>query len=243
MKKYGLIGFPLSHSFSKEYFNVKFLDENINDCHYKNYELKSLNEFNLILKEKDLLGLNVTIPYKEEIISYLDEIDEIAKKIGSVNVIKISRGRLIGFNSDYLAFNQTIKEWLPSLKLSALILGSGGSSKAVKYALDNLNISYTIVSRNASANKISYDDLNKGNFFSENKLIINTTPLGMFPKLNSCPDIDFSQLNEENYVYDLIYNPEITDLLSRARKTGAKIKNGLEMLHLQAKISWDLWNN
>jgi|TARA_B110000263_G_C15289350_1_gene502451 shikimate dehydrogenase len=242
MKKYGLIGYPLLHSFSKQFFKKKFLNENIDDTTYNNYELSDLNNFKfLIKKEKELKGLNVTIPYKKKIIPFLDEVDEIASKIGSVNVIKFYKGKLKGYNSDYLAFKDTLIDWLPSFNYKALILGSGGSSNAVVYALKELGIDFKIVSRKSSYNKISYNDLDYIQI-QENRLIVNTTPLGMYPKVELFPNLDFNLINDENYVYDLIYNPEITVLQKKAQKKGAKIKNGLEMLYKQAEISWNLWN-
>ena len=242
MKKYGLIGYPLGHSFSKEFFKKKFYNEKIDNSTYNNYELNDLNNFKSLIEiEKELQGLNVTIPFKEKIIPFLDEVDEIAFKIGSVNVIKFINGKLIGYNSDYLAFKDTLIDWLPSYNYNALIFGSGGSSKAVGYALKDLGIDFQVVSRKSAHNKISYKDLNNS-IIKEYRLIVNTTPLGMYPKVELFPHLDFTLINEENYVYDLVYNPEITVLQKKALQKGAKVKNGLEMLYRQAEISWDLWN-
>ena len=242
MKKYGLIGYPLAHSFSKEFFLKKFFNEKIDNSTYNNYELNDLNNFKSLVKiEKELRGLNVTIPYKEKIIPFLDEVDEIAFIIGSVNVIKFDNGKLKGYNSDYLAFRDTLIDWLPNYNYKALVLGSGGSSKAVGYALKNLGIDFQVVSRMSSHNKISYKELDNS-MIKENRLIVNTTPLGMYPKVELFPHLDFTLINEENYVYDLVYNPEITILQKKALQKGAKVKNGIEMLYKQAEISWDLWN-
>ena len=245
MKKYGLIGHPLNHSFSQRYFKKKFLDEGLDNCIYTNYDLNDLNELtDLLINNNELEGLNITIPYKEKVIPFLDEIDDTAKKIGSVNVIKFLKGRLIGYNSDYIAFRETLKKWLPNLNYNAIILGSGGSSKAVMYALIDLGIPFYIISRKSSLKTISYQELkNKKNLLSKSKLIINTTPLGMYPNENSYPDINIDLVNKDYYVYDLVYNPEETTLMNIAKNKGAKTKNGLDMLYLQAKLSWEIWNN
>ena len=244
MIKLGLIGYPLVHSFSKKYFNEKFDNENIKNVSYQNYELKNINELkSLIKRNSDLRGLNVTIPYKEKVIKYLDKIDEKYLNIGAVNVIKIIDNKLFGINTDYEAFKITLKEWLDnSFNSKALILGTGGSSKSVSLALKELNIDHNFVSRKKRKNVFSYEELFDIKIFSNYKLIINTTPLGMYPKINLLPNIPYSLITKNYYLYDLVYNPETTRFLEKGKRKGAKIKNGLEMLHLQAELSWNYWN-
>ena len=244
MIKLGLIGYPLVHSFSKKYFNEKFDNENIKNVSYQNYELKNINELkSLIKRNSDLRGLNVTIPYKEKVIKYLDKIDEKYLNIGAVNVIKIIDNKLFGINTDYEAFKITLKEWLDnSFNSKALILGTGGSSKSVSLALKELNIDHNFVSRNKRKNVFSYEELLDIKIFSNYKLIINTTPLGMYPKINLLPNIPYRLITKNYYLYDLVYNPETTRFLEKGKRKGAKIKNGLEMLHLQAELSWNYWN-
>ena len=244
MIKLGLIGYPLVHSFSKKYFNEKFDNENIKNVSYQNYELKNINELkSLIKRNSDLRGLNVTIPYKEKVIKYLDKIDEKYLNIGAVNVIKIIDNKLFAINTDYEAFKITLKEWLDnSFNSKALILGTGGSSKSVSLALKELNIDHNFVSRKKRKNVFSYEDLLDIKIFSNYKLIINTTPLGMYPKINLLPNIPYRLITKNYYLYDLVYNPETTRFLEKGKRKGAKIKNGLEMLHLQAELSWNYWN-
>lgn len=246
MQIYGLIGRTLSHSFSKNYFTDKFLKEEIKDCEYKLFELEDIKEIkNLINKQPELSGLNVTIPYKEGIIPYLHAIDPTAKKINAVNVIKITPDRkLIGYNSDYFGFRQSLISWLPQDRadIKALILGTGGAAKAVKTVLADLSIPFQIVSRTGSEENISYTTLKKEKvIIAESQLIINTTPLGMSPHISQKPDLDYYGISSSHYLYDLIYNPEETEFLRAGRKNGAKTKNGLEMLMLQAEKSWEIW--
>ena len=242
MKVFGLIGYPLGHSFSKDYFTKKFSREKITDSIYKNFEMASLDSFTETIKEeKNLIGLNVTIPYKENIIRYLDKVDNVAKEIGSVNVIKVIDNKLIGFNSDYLGFKISLEKWLPNINFNALVLGSGGSSNAICYALKKLNINYKIVST-SNPSYFSYEDIRNEEIYSKYKLIINTTPLGMSPNIDSFPNIQYRFLNSNSYLYDLVYNPKQTKFLSKGKKNNSYVKNGLEMLEIQAKISWDIWN-
>ncbi|MBU82955.1 MAG: shikimate dehydrogenase [Flammeovirgaceae bacterium] len=242
MKVFGLIGYPLGHSFSKDYFTKKFSREKITDSIYKNFEMASLDSFTETIKEeKNLIGLNVTIPHKENIIRYLDKVDNVAKEIGSVNVIKVIDNKLIGFNSDYLGFKISLEKWLPNRKFNALVLGSGGSSNAICYALKKLNINYKIVST-SNPSYFSYEDIRNEEIYSKYKLIINTTPLGMSPNIDSFPNIQYRFLNSNSYLYDLVYNPKQTKFLSNGKKNNSHTKNGLEMLETQAKISWDIWN-
>ena len=245
-KVFGLIGAAVSHSFSKAYFDEKFFREGLRDYHYELFPLNSINDIESLLKDtKGLTGLNVTIPYKEQVFKYLDEVDGFAKRIGAVNVIKIKDGKLQGFNTDSDAFFETIEKWLPEDKqFSALILGTGGSSKAVQEALKKLGVSFKVVSREASKGNLTYSDLEKdSSHIKNNLLIINTTPLGMSPNTEAMPPVDFEHIGADHYVYDLIYNPARTMFLQKAEMSGAKIKNGLEMLHIQAEKSWMIWNN
>lgn len=245
-KVFGLIGQTVSHSFSKSYFDEKFFREGLRDHHYELFPLKSITEIeDLIQTTKGLSGLNVTIPYKEQVIKYLHEVDPAAKKIGAVNVIKIQNGKRKGFNTDMDAFYETIEKWLPKDKtFSALVLGTGGSSKSVQEALIKLKIPYKLVSRTASQGNYVYEDLEKQpKIITDSNLIINTTPLGMHPNTNTMPPIDYELLSGDHYVYDLIYNPARTMFLQKAEMHGATAKNGLEMLHVQAEKSWSIWNN
>lgn len=245
-KRFGLIGFTVSHSFSKAYFDEKFFRDGLRDYHYDLIELKEITELKKLLSDTPhLCGLNVTVPYKEAIMQFLDEVDEEAKKIGAVNVIKINNGRLIGFNTDSDAFFETLERWFPNEpKSKALILGSGGSSKAVQQALRKLNIPFTVISRDLQNGGLTYDQLTADPTpFKEATLIINTTPLGMVPNTNELPPIDYGQLCSHHHVYDLIYNPARTMFLQKAEIHGAVIKNGLEMLQVQAEKAWKIWNN
>lgn len=245
-KIFGLIGQTVSHSFSKSYFDEKFFREGLRDHHYELFPLNNIKEIESLIKDtKGLSGLNVTIPYKEQVIKYLDEVDPFAKKIGAVNVIKFKDGKRKGFNTDSDAFYETLEKWLPKDKtFKALILGTGGSSKAVQEAIKKLNIEYKIVSRERSKGDYTYEDLQKKpKIITDAHLIINTTPLGMHPNTNTIPPIDFEKIGPEHYIYDLIYNPARTLFLQKAEIHGATIKNGLEMLHVQAEKSWQIWNN
>jgi shikimate dehydrogenase len=245
-KIFGLIGQTVSHSFSKSYFDEKFFREGLRDHHYELFPLKDIEEIeNLIQNTKGLAGLNVTIPYKEQVMDYLDEVDPAAKKIGAVNVIKIKNGKRKGYNTDMDAFYETIEKWLPKDKtFNALILGTGGSSKSVQEALIKLKIPFKLVSRDGSKGNYTYKDLEKNpQIITKSNLIINTTPLGMHPNTNTMPPIDYELLTADHYVYDLIYNPARTMFLQKAEMRGATAKNGLEMLHVQADKSWGIWNN
>ena len=245
---YGLIGFPLSHSFSQKYFRNKFKTENIANCDYLNFEINNVNKLpDLILKHKNLKGFNVTIPYKIEIINYLDEIDNEAIKIGAINTVKIIRSKskiiLKGYNTDIYGFTETLKSHLKTSHKNALILGSGGASKAVYYALDKLNINAKVVSRQNNINSefLNYNELTK-DIIKKHKIIINATPLGMFPKINEFPQIPYKFINRTHVLYDLIYNPAFTKFLLNGQKKGAKIINGENMLKFQAEKAWKIFN-
>jgi shikimate dehydrogenase len=245
-KKFGLIGATVSHSFSKSYFDEKLFREGLRDYHYDLYSLPNIDGLKKLLDENpELAGLNVTIPYKEQVIKFLSDIDSDARKIGAVNVIKIQEGKLTGFNTDSDAFYESLEKWFPVMKNpKALILGTGGSSKAVQQALKKLSISFELVSREKAKGQHTYESLEKdGTPISNANLIINTSPLGMSPNTNTCPPIDYDLLTPDHYVYDLIYNPARTLFLQKAEMRNAHIKNGLEMLHIQAEKSWAIWNN
>ena len=242
---YGLVGYPLSHSFSKKYFEDKFLREGLAEHNYELFEIRDTNEIlDLIEKNPNLIGLNVTIPYKEAIIPLLDGFDETAKLVGAVNVIKIQNNILTGYNTDFFGFESSLLNWLPPKleNLSAIVLGTGGAAKAVEAVLKSNKIPYNLISRTKTANTLSYDELNTSSLIADSTLIINTTPLGMAPNIDSCPDISYSQLTNGHYVFDLIYNPATTKLLRKASAHGAVVKNGLEMLQLQAEKSWEIWS-
>ncbi len=242
---FGLIGYPIAHSFSKKYFSDKFLKEGINDCYYELFPLKDIDELpTLINRYPNIKGLNVTIPYKELVIPFLDEIDESAKEVGAVNTIKIESGKLIGYNTDVYGFEKSLSRFLNKNQLKsinkALILGTGGASKAVKYVLNKLGKSCAFVSRNSKKGDLTYDDLNE-KILSEYQLIINTTPLGMSPKTDAFPKLKYELLDSNHFLYDLVYNPEKTVFLAKGKKQGCKIINGLSMLHLQAEKAWEIW--
>jgi len=244
-KKFGLIGLTVSHSFSKNYFDEKFFREGLRDYHYDLHELKQIKDLKQLLKDNpEMCGLNVTIPYKENIIEFLDEIDESAKKIGAVNVIKIKEGKLYGFNTDSIAFKETLSKWFPLQKnSSAIILGTGGSSKAVQQALREMKIKFNVVSRDKKKADYTYEELKVSDGLSKCNLVINTTPLGMSPNTSEFPSINYEQLTPAHFVYDLIYNPARTQFLQKAEMRGATFKNGLEMLHIQAEKAWAIWNS
>ena len=243
MKLYGLIGFPLSHSFSKKYFSEKFEKEGLNDCSYENFPLPDIEEVKKILALAGLSGFNITIPYKEKILSYLDKETELVRKINACNCVKISAGKLIGHNTDVFGFQKSLEGIInPDVHQKALVLGTGGSSKAVKFALSNLGIEFLSISRKPAASSLSYEQITE-QIIQSHKLIINTTPLGMFPNLVEAPPLPYQFISKDHLLFDLIYNPEKTLFLKKGEEQGATIKNGLEMLVLQAEESWRIWNN
>ena len=245
-RKFGLIGFPLSHSFSRKFFTDKFASEGI-DAEYLNFEIPSITGLqHLIDSHPDLEGFNITIPYKELIISYLDFIDHPASQVKAVNTVKIDRSAhhlsLSGYNTDIHGFQESVKPLLQKYHHKALVLGTGGASKAVVRALDNLQIETILVSRNPEEKgEISYDDLDQ-DVMESYKIIVNTTPIGTFPNIEGCPAIPFEWITPKHLLFDLVYNPEVTEFLKQGKKRGAIIKNGLEMLHLQAIAAWEIWN-
>ena len=244
MRKFGLIGKNIAYSFSKSYFKEKFELEQITDAHYENFDIQDISEFKTILKNNpELKGLNVTIPYKEQVIPFLDKLNKKAAAIGAVNTIKVSKkGKLIGYNTDYYGFKKSIEPHLRLHHKKALILGTGGASKAIAYALERLHISTEFVSRNKSAiATYSYESLSK-ELLSEFTIIINCTPLGTHPNTDACPYIPYEFITDMHLLYDLIYNPAETKFLEKGKAKGAMTCNGLMMLHLQAEKAWKIWN-
>lgn len=244
IKQYGLIGYPLSHSFSKKYFANKFEKENIEGCQYELFEIDKISLVNQVFDIENIQGFNVTIPYKHDIMEYMNDFDHSAKKVGAVNVVKINQdGKRTGYNSDYYGFRSSLENWLPNTKVKALILGIGGAAKAVIAVLNDLSIPYLKVSRDSAKGDVTYEELYKdAKILDDYQLIINTTPLGMSPNTHQMPDIDYAKLTHQHFLYDLIYNPGETKFLAEGKKFGANIKNGLEMLELQAEKSWEIWN-
>ncbi|SEL39198.1 shikimate dehydrogenase [Aquimarina amphilecti] len=241
MNTYGLLGRDIGYSFSRNYFSNKFKNENL-DCSYQNFDLKTIEELKTIIQDKGIKGMNVTIPYKEEVIPFLDSLDPTAEEIGAVNVIKFGKdGKLTGYNSDHYGFTESLKPLLNKKIKKALILGTGGASKAIAFALNKLNIKYNFVSRNPDFKELSYNDIDE-DIIRDFKLIINCTPLGTHPNTENHPNIPFEYLSEHHVLYDLIYNPEETTFMKKGKEHGAKTCNGLRMLVLQAEKSWDIWN-
>ena len=245
MDLYGLIGHPLGHSFSKDFFNQKFQTENI-DAQYLNFDIPTIELLNEILTRQQIKGLNVTIPYKEKVIPFLDELSEEAKSIGAVNVIKVyqqeNKIHLKGFNTDVIGFTESLQPLLNPTHKKALILGTGGASKAVQFGLQQLNIETLFVSRRSCDNTLSYSQLTS-KIMKEHTVVINCTPVGMHPHTDECPEIPYEFIGEGHILYDLVYNPEETLFLKKGKAVGATTKNGLEMLLLQAKAAWNIWTN
>jgi len=241
-KTFGLIGEKLTHSFSKNYFTEKFEKETISDAIYQNFELNNIEQFiGLINLNSNIVGLNVTIPFKESVIPFLDKLSKDAQKIGAVNTIQFLNGKTIGHNTDVIGFEKSLLPLLKNHHQNALILGTGGAAKAVQFVLEKLNISFKYVSRKKAKEHLLYTDLNE-EIIEKYTLIINTTPLGMFPKIDNLPNLPYQFISKKHLVYDLIYNPLETAFLQKAKAQGATIKNGLEMLQIQAEESWKIWN-
>lgn len=242
MKLYGLIGRNIDYSFSRKYFSEKFKEEAI-DANYRNFDLEDISQLTDIIKEEQINGLNVTIPYKQDVILFLDRLDENAKKIGAVNTIKFEdNGKLAGYNTDYYGFRNSIEPFVKRHHKKALILGTGGASKAVAFALKAMGIDYKLVSRAPSKDQIAYSDIDQ-NIMKEYQIIVNSTPLGTFPNIQDFPDIPTEYLTANHLVYDLIYNPAETTLMRMAIEKGATAVNGLRMLQLQAEKAWEIWNS
>ena len=247
MKQYGLIGYPLTHSFSEKYFAEKFRIEKISDVEYMNFPLQSIGEItSLVFDNPEMCGLNVTIPYKEQVIPFINDIDTEANEAGAVNTIKISRSKnkifLKGYNTDIIGFIRSLPADISKKHNNALVLGTGGASKAVVCGLNKLNIKYQLVSRTGKRGCITYKDIDEKKILN-NTLIINTTPLGMYPETDSLPDLLYKHLSEHHFLYDLVYNPSVTRFLSEGKSRGAGVMNGLQMLKNQAEESWKIWNS
>ena len=241
---FGLIGYPLSHSFSKKHFSQKFANEGRDHCFYELFPLERIEAFPQLLNQHpNLLGINVTIPYKEQVIPYLSELDPAAQEIGAVNTIKIIDGKLTGYNTDSYGFERSLIEKMEKHQLSAkkaLVLGTGGAAKAVLYVLKKLNIEPLTVSRNSAKGDLTYQDLNAENI-QDYQLLVNTTPLGMSPNIDSCPTLPYTALNYQHLLYDLVYNPAETLFMKKGKAAGAYTINGLQMLILQAEGAWNIW--
>lgn len=241
MDKYGIIGYPLGHSFSRAFFTEKFQREHI-DAEYVNFELPSADMLpGIVQANPNLCGLNVTLPHKEAVIPMLDELSDEAKEIGAVNVIRVRDGRLKGFNSDIIGFMDSIRPLLKPWHQHALVLGTGGASRAIRVGLQRLGIEWTYVSRTPAPGRLTYADLTS-ELMEHYQVIVNCSPVGMFPHVDACPDIPYQLLTDRHLLYDLVYNPQETLFLKRGAEHGAAVKNGLEMLHLQALASWRFWN-
>ena len=245
MREFGLIGYPLSHSFSEKYFANKFEREGIKETIYSAHPLENINQFADLLKANpELIGLNVTIPYKEQIIPLLDELEPKAKEIGAVNTIKIEGGKLIGYNTDYFGFKDSLVKFIGPNPMpeKALILGTGGASKAVEHVLKDLEVEYQFVSRKGSETTITYEELNQGSTLNGHCLIINSTPLGTHPNVEELPNLPYEQLTTNHFLFDLVYNPLVTAFMQKGIDAKCWVKNGLEMLHGQAEKAWEIWN-
>lgn len=249
MRKFGLIGFPLGHSFSAGYFSKKFEKERITDSEYVNFPIETIEELpEVLLRNRDLIGLNVTIPYKEQVIPFLNELDEEAEKIGAVNTVKIFRDpdntriHTKGFNTDVYGFSTSLKEIVHEDVKKALVLGTGGASKAILYSLKSMGISISVVSRDPKDGQLSYNDLDQ-KIMSEHLLIVNTSPVGTYPEVNRAPDIPYQFLGSSHILHDLVYNPEETLFMKKGKERGAQVKNGYQMLVEQAEKSWKIWNH
>ncbi len=245
MDKYGLIGYPLGHSFSISYFNEKFESEGI-DAVYENFEIPQIEDVKEIIDSNpDLKGLNVTIPYKQQVLKYIKELSPEAKAIGAVNVIRIehkgNKTVLKGFNSDVIGFTKSIEPILNTYHKKALILGTGGAAKAVQYGLQSLGIETLFVSRTKKKNAITYEEVT-ADIVREYNVIVNCTPVGMYPHIDECPKLPYEAMDSHTLLYDLLYNPDETKFLRLGTERGATVKNGLEMLLLQAFVSWEIWN-
>lgn len=247
MKQYGLIGYPLGHSRSPELFEKIWERDAVNNCSYQLYPLEKIEELpGLLLSNPALAGLNVTIPYKAEVLPFCTEISDAVRQIGAANTLKISRTsgglKIAAFNTDIIGFEKSLIGWIPNFNGRALILGNGGAAKAVSFVLENMQIPFQTVSRKAGGISVPWAELNKV-ILERHKLIINTTPLGMYPNIEECPPLLWNSISGEHFLYDLVYNPELTQFMQCGLQRGAEVKNGLEMLQLQAEAAWEIWNS
>lgn len=243
MRLFGLIGYPLSHSFSKKYFTEKFEQEGLTDCRYELFPITTINELpGILIKHPELEGLNVTVPYKRQVISFLHSSKNIPEGVGACNCIHIKDEKLIGYNTDVIGFEKSFTPLLKPHHKKALVLGNGGAAAAVVFVLKKLSVDFIIVSRELHSNSaLTYNDIDE-QVMKEYNIIINTTPLGMYPNEKSCPSIPYQFISEQHLLYDLVYNPAKTLFLQKGEELGAAIKNGEEMLMLQAEESWKIWN-
>ena len=244
MKVYGIIGYPLGHSFSKKYFTAKFEKEGITGCNYEIFPIQTIDELRyLLLQHPELYGLNITIPHKQSVLSYLDDKTNLPDSLGACNCIKINNGKLIGYNTDVTGFEKSLLPQLKNYHSNALILGNGGAAEAVRFVLNKLKIAFKVVSRKLHAGSdLTYNDLNE-EIIKEHLLIINTTPLGTSPGIDECVNIPYQYLTSRHYLYDLVYNPATTLFLQKGEEHGVAIKNGYDMLVIQAEESWRIWNH
>lgn len=243
MKRFGLIGKNIEYSFSRGYFAEKFRKLGLDSYTYENFDLQSIGEFSKVLPTNpDLAGLNVTIPYKQEVIPFLDQLHPEAEAIGAVNTIAFNQGKTMGYNTDIIGFRESLKPLLRPTDRAALVLGSGGASKAVCHALESLDIYWKMVSRKPASDQFGYEDLNEA-VLAEYQILINCTPLGTHPRTEAAPELPYESLNSDHLLYDLVYNPPLTRFLKLGLQQGARIKNGREMLELQAEASWEIWNS
>jgi shikimate dehydrogenase len=243
MKRYGLIGYPLTHSLSQQYFTQKFIDQGIEDCVYERFSIPSIGDLHDILKtHPDLCGFNITIPYKKEVLAFLTERSKAVEEVGACNCVKIIDGNLIGYNTDVIGFENSLIPFLKPTHNKALVLGTGGAALAIVYVLQKLGIDFNYVSRTATSGQLAYNDLD-ASVLAAYTLIINTTPLGMFPNIEACPDIPYALLTPEHHLFDLTYNPAVSTFLAKGMQMGATIQNGQQMFVEQAEQSWRIWNS
>ena len=243
MKRYGLIGYPLTHSLSQQYFTQKFIEEGIEDCVYERFSMPSITDLHEILNtHQDLCGFNITIPYKKEVLAFLTERSKAVEEVGACNCVKIESGKLIGYNTDVIGFENSLIPFLKSTHNKALVLGTGGAALAIVYVLQKLGIEFSYVSRSAMSGHLTYSDLD-ASVMASHTLIINTTPLGMFPNIEDCPDISYNLLTPAHHLFDLTYNPAVSTFLSKGQQMGASIQNGQQMFVEQAEQSWRIWNS
>jgi shikimate dehydrogenase len=244
MREFGLIGKNISYSFSEDFFSKKFEKLGISDCKYSTFDLENISDLKELLESKpNLIGFNITIPYKEDVLQFLDNIDDSAKEIKAVNTVKITDGKLTGYNTDTFGFKTSIKPFFEPQHRKALILGTGGAAKAIAYVLKELGVDFLYVSRNPkNANEVSYSDLTK-EAITNFPFIINCSPVGTYPNIDNAPDIPYEGITSNHLLYDLVYNPEETKFLKKGKENGATTVNGLSMLHHQAEEAWRIWNN
>ena len=243
MKRYGLIGYPLTHSLSEQYFTQKFIEEGIEDCVYERFSMPSIADLHEILNShQDLRGFNITIPYKKEVLAFLTERSKAVEEVGACNCVKIESGKLIGYNTDVIGFENSLIPFLKPNHNRALVLGTGGAALAIVYVLQKLGIEFSYVSRTATIGQFSYNDLD-ASVMASHTLIINTTPLGMFPNIEACPAIPYDLLTPEHHLFDLTYNPALSTFLTKGMQMGATIQNGQQMFVEQAEQSWRIWNS